>query len=174
MQSCFVCWLLTFSCCFLSGNPVASEEKWRELDFFLELVQIVLQPLIGFLIAGNLTEYVCSWSSTDLKFSRSSFREKKRIFPVHYLWCNRWKRKEKKERLSRGRAMIDRYRFRFVVTSHMHDKGVENVQWAMSKDELGHFYSSSPFLHCDTRTCVHTHTHTRPNASESFHKCSLF
>ena len=95
MQTYFSCWLLTFSCCFWSGDPVVSEETWMNptrAAFFLRLHSRWSPFWLGE-----------TWRSV-LKFNWLEnyhdflIHQEKHNFSLQYLWCHRWKKKEKKRK----------------------------------------------------------------------------
>ena len=97
MQTCFSCWLLTFSCCFWSGDPVVSEETWinptrAAFFFFFEIAQ----SLITFLIAGTWRSvFKFNWLENYHDFS---IREEKRNFSSPIPVVPSLKKKKEKEK----------------------------------------------------------------------------
>ena len=154
MQTCFSCWLLTFSCCFWSGDPAVSEETWinptRAAFFFFEIAQ----SLITFLIAGNLTECVQVQLTCDFLFF-DTWREAQFSSPIPVLpSLKKKKRKEKKTVHSTNEdwswkispSLCWTFRNWFVLyfnflslivtySSQFTWQGHRKLQWAMSKDE---------------------------------------
>ena len=159
MQTCFTCWLLTFSCCFWSGDPVVSEETWikptRAAFFFFEIPQ----SLITFLIAGNLTE--CVQNQLTWKLSRffDTWREAQFSSPIPVVpSLKKKKKKERKEKKTVHSTNEDwswkispslcwtfrnwfvlYFNFLSLIVTYSCQftwQGHWKLQWAMSKDEL--------------------------------------
>ena len=159
MQTCFSCWLLTFSCCFWSGDPVVSEETWinptRAAFFLFFFFFEIAQSLITFLIAGNLTE--CVQVQLTWKLSRffDTWREAQFSSPIPVVpSLKKKKRKEKKTVHSTNEdwswkispSLCWTFRNWFVLyfnflslivtySSQFTWQGHRKLQWAMSKDE---------------------------------------
>ena len=161
MQTYFNCWLLTFSCCFWSGDPIVSEETWinprRAAFFFFFWDCTVAARVITFLIAGNLTE--CVQVQLTWKLSRlfDTWREAQFSSPIHVVpSLKKKKRKEKKKKTVHSTNedwswkispslcwtfrnwLVLYFNFLSLIVTYSSQftwQGHRKLQWAMSKDK---------------------------------------
>ena len=157
MQTCFSCWLLTFSCCFWGGDPVVSEETWinpTRAAFFLFFWDCTVA--VHLFDCGKL-DGMCS-SSTDLKII-TIFRYVKRSAIFFSNTCGaivKKKRRKKRKKTVHSTnedwawnispSLCWTFRNWFVLyfnflslivtySSQFTWQGHRKLQWAMSKDE---------------------------------------
>ena len=156
MQTCFSCWLLTFSCCFWSGYPVVSDETWinptRAAFFFFLSLHSRWSPF--WLRETWRSVFKFNWLE---KYHDLSIHEEKRNFLLQYLWCHRSLKKKKKRKNTVHSTNEDwswkispslcwTFRNWFVLyfnflslivtySSQFTWQGHRKLQWAMSKDE---------------------------------------